>query len=168
MPLFCSFLVNPLQCSCLENPRDGGSWWAAVYGVVQSRTRLKRLSSSSSSSQICFCCMHACMLSSFFATPWTIACQAPVSTARISQVNFPGKNISPARILEWMAICFIHRFISHSSDSMCKLYFMVFLCLMYFTSVQFSHPTLCSPTDCSMPGLPVHHQLLELTHTHVH
>ena len=41
---------NPLQCSCLENPRDGGAWWAAVYGVTQSRTRLKRLSSSSSSS----------------------------------------------------------------------------------------------------------------------
>ena len=41
---------NPLQCSCLENPRDGGAWWAAVYGVTQSRTRLKWLSSSSSSS----------------------------------------------------------------------------------------------------------------------
>ena len=40
----------PLQCSCLENPRDRGAWWAAVSGVVQSRTRLKRLSSSSSSS----------------------------------------------------------------------------------------------------------------------
>ena len=36
---------NPLQCSCLENPRDGGAWWAAVSGVAQSRTRLKRLSS---------------------------------------------------------------------------------------------------------------------------
>ena len=41
---------NPLQCSCLENPRDGGAWWAAVYGVAQSWTQLKRLSSSSSSS----------------------------------------------------------------------------------------------------------------------
>ena len=41
---------NPLQCSCLENPRDGGAWWAAVYGVSQSRTRLKRLSRSSSMS----------------------------------------------------------------------------------------------------------------------
>ena len=40
---------NPLQCSCLENPRDGGVWWAAVSGVAQSRTRLKRLSSSNSS-----------------------------------------------------------------------------------------------------------------------
>ena len=42
---------NPLQCSCLENPRDGGACWAAVYGVTQSRTRLKQLSSSSSSSR---------------------------------------------------------------------------------------------------------------------
>ena len=38
---------NPLQCSCLENPKDGGAWWASVYGVTQSRTRLKWLSSSS-------------------------------------------------------------------------------------------------------------------------
>ena len=41
---------KPLQCFCLENPRDRGAWWAAVYGVAQSRTRLKRLSSSRSSS----------------------------------------------------------------------------------------------------------------------
>ena len=40
---------NPLQSSCLENPRNGGAWWAAVYGVAQSRTLLKRLS------------MHACI-----------------------------------------------------------------------------------------------------------
>ena len=40
---------NPLKCYCLENPRDGGAWWAAVYGVTQSRTRLKGLISSSSS-----------------------------------------------------------------------------------------------------------------------
>ena len=44
---------NPLQCSCLENPRDGGAWRAAIYGVAQSWTRLKRLSSSSSS--VCVC-----------------------------------------------------------------------------------------------------------------
>ena len=41
---------NPLQCSCLENPRDGGAWWAVVYEVASSQTRLNRLSSSSSSS----------------------------------------------------------------------------------------------------------------------
>ena len=38
---------NPLQYPCLKNPMDGGAWWAAIYGVAQSRTRLKRLSSSS-------------------------------------------------------------------------------------------------------------------------
>ena len=40
---------NSLQCSCLENPRDGGAWWAPISGVAQGQTRLKRLSSSSSS-----------------------------------------------------------------------------------------------------------------------
>ena len=52
---------NPLQCSCLENPRNGGAWWAAFYGVTQSQTRLKRLSSSSSSwgcSMNFICCQH--------------------------------------------------------------------------------------------------------------
>ena len=43
---------NPLQCSCLENPRDGGAWWAAVYEAAQSQTRLKQLSSSSSTNMI--------------------------------------------------------------------------------------------------------------------
>ena len=43
---------NPLQCSCLENPREGGAWWAAIYGVTQSRTWLRRLSSSSTYSEV--------------------------------------------------------------------------------------------------------------------
>ena len=42
---------NPLQCSCLENPSDRGAWWAAIYGVTQSRKRLKRLSSGSKLSE---------------------------------------------------------------------------------------------------------------------
>ena len=49
---------NPLQCSCLENHRDSRAWWAAVSGVAQSRTRLKRLSSSSSSSSISLKILH--------------------------------------------------------------------------------------------------------------
>ena len=53
-PSLCTFMHwrrkwQPTPVSCLENPRDGGAWWAAVYGVAQSRTRLKQLSSSSSS-----------------------------------------------------------------------------------------------------------------------
>ena len=49
---------NAQQCSCLENPRDAGAWWAAVYGIAQSRTRLKWLSSSSSSISLC---MYVCV-----------------------------------------------------------------------------------------------------------
>ena len=63
---------NPLQCSCLENPRDRGAWWAAVYGVAQSRTWLKWLSSSSSmsielvmpSNHLILC--HPLLLTGFF------------------------------------------------------------------------------------------------------
>jgi len=55
---------NPLQCSCLENPRDRGAWWAAVSGVAQSWTRLKRLSSSSRSlkKDIIFETLGCCLL----------------------------------------------------------------------------------------------------------
>ena len=56
---------TPLQYSCLENPRDGGAWWAAVYGAAQSRTPLKRLSSSSSGSSGWF--VWLAVFSSFLA-----------------------------------------------------------------------------------------------------
>ena len=46
---------NPFQCSCLENPKDGGAWWASVYGVAQSRTQLKLLSNSSSALFVKYC-----------------------------------------------------------------------------------------------------------------
>ena len=58
---------NPLQCSCLENPGDGEAWWAAVYGVTQSQTRLKRLSSSSSSPNL----GSSCKWRSLCLEPWT-------------------------------------------------------------------------------------------------
>ena len=58
---------NPLQCSCLEVPRDGGAWWAAVCGVAQSQTQLKRFSSSSSSSQ---CKRHSEMQVRCRLSPW--------------------------------------------------------------------------------------------------
>ena len=55
---------NPLQCSCLENPRDGRAWWTAIYGVAQSQTRLKRLSSSSSRNTL-HCSLQASYCSGF-------------------------------------------------------------------------------------------------------
>ena len=59
---------SPLQCSCLENPRNGGAWWAAVYGVAQSWTRLKKRLSSSSSS------MHLYIFKSFHPYPF-LSCE---------------------------------------------------------------------------------------------
>ena len=64
---------NPLQDSCLENPVDRGAWWAAVYGVAQSQTRLKQLSSSSSLMCYKCCCLVTKSLSDSFTTPWTVA-----------------------------------------------------------------------------------------------
>ena len=87
---------NPLQCSCLENPRDGGSWWAAVSGVAQSRTQLKRLSSSSSSrySQVQ---IQVKIAQSFLTLRDPMDCSLPGSFVH---------GILQARILERVAIPF--------------------------------------------------------------
>ena len=71
---------NALQCSRLENPRDGGIWWAAVYGVAQSRTQLKRCSSSSNSSDF----------SSIFAPGGLGICRVPTVWARARGQAEPG------------------------------------------------------------------------------
>ena len=98
---------NPLQCSCLENPRDWGAWWASVYGVAQSQTRLKRLSSSSSSilfkSRLFFfnwvmCSIIPCsyLITQSFATcVWRLKCNLSVSFRLISKFG------PSARILYW-------------------------------------------------------------------
>ena len=70
---------HPLQYSCLENPMDGGAWWAAVYRVAQSRTRLKRLSSSSMYMYISVSSVQSLSCVQLFMTPWTAACQASLS-----------------------------------------------------------------------------------------
>ena len=75
---------NPLQCSCLENPRDGGAWWAAIYGVAQSWTRLMRLSSSSSSSVYIY--MYACM----YALEKEMANHSSILAWRIPWIEEPG------------------------------------------------------------------------------
>ena len=102
---------NLLQCSCLENPRDGGAWWAAVYGITQSRTRLKGLRSSSSSRgmvywanpfgqyiakvfQICpypvMCVCESLSSVRLFAAPWTVARQTPLSMELSRQEYWSG------------------------------------------------------------------------------
>ena len=62
-----------LQCSCLENPRDGGAWWAAIYGVAQRQTRLKRLSSSSKAQGLPF--LHFLAIICYLLISWRTAIQ---------------------------------------------------------------------------------------------
>ena len=92
---------NPLQCSCLENPRDGGAWWAAVYGVAQSRTQLKWVSSSSSSIDQCFRSDQSLSRVRLFATPWITARQASLSitNARSSLRLTSIESVMPSRHL---------------------------------------------------------------------
>ena len=81
---------NPLQCSCLENPRDAGAWWAAVYGVTQSWTRLKWLSSSSSKATLN---MHVLWETNPWIL-WWLRVYIWVSN------TFPGKRLQLWRILQ--------------------------------------------------------------------
>ena len=77
---------NPVQCSCLENPRDGGAWWAAVYGVTQSRTWLKWLSSSRL--VIAFLPRSKCLLISWLQSLSAVILEPPkIKPATVSIVS---------------------------------------------------------------------------------
>ena len=100
---------NPLQCSCLENPRDGEAWWAAFYGVAQSRTRLKRLSSRSSSMPVWEQEVYGKLLL-YFHFEWvsevTQSCPTLCDPLDCSPPGSLVHGIFQAWILEWGAISF--------------------------------------------------------------
>ena len=98
------------MCSCLENPRDSRAWWAAVYGVAQSRTRLKWLSSSSAVLSPAW----------LFETPWFADCQAllPMEFSRqehwsgllfpsLGDHPDPGMEFGLLRLLDWQVNLFL-------------------------------------------------------------
>ena len=114
---------NPLQCSCPENPREGGAWWAAVYGVAQSRTRLKWLSSS------------------------IVIKATKCQLLPLLRLLFYNLNL--------IVMAFDNNSKSKTGYSRAH----------QFSSVAQSCLTLCEPRDCSVPGFPLHHQLLELAQT---
>ena len=112
---------NPLQYSCLENPRDRGAWWAAVYGVAQSWTRLKQLSSSSrlqtphhtlswsrSPEEVNAFQMRQSYVQ-LFVTLWPVACQAPLSMGFSRQEYWRGlpcsRGSSPPRVQTRVRTC---------------------------------------------------------------
>ena len=104
-----------------------------------------------------------------FVTPWTVACQAPLSIGLSQQVYWSGLPFPPAENLpepgtEPMSpVSGIDRQILYHGVT-----WEVFSYPVQFSSVAQLCPTLCDPMDCSMPGLPVHHQLPVFTQTHVH
>jgi len=113
---------NPLQYSCLENPKDRGAWGAPVNRGTQSQTWLEQLST----------CTH------------TFELKLGLTSSSLLLVKTSwGVVFSNGVIRDFW----------HSVE---------------FSSVPQSCPTLCHPMDCSTPGFPVHHQLPELTQTHVH
>ena len=118
-------------------------------------------------SYVDYLCVYVLNYFQLFVTPWTVACQAALSMG-----------FSQARILEWIAISSSRcsswpRNWTLVSSISCIGTRILYHWATWGTSVQFSSvtqscPTLCDPMDCSTPGLPVHHQLLEFTQTHVH
>ena len=92
---------NPLQCSCLENPRDRGAWWAAVYGVAQSQTRLKPLSSSNLSKRNWFLTTNSC---------FRYRASLVVTTRAIPQpyfkwsLHFPSSSTSRLVLHSWRSV----------------------------------------------------------------
>ena len=131
---------SPLQCSCLENPRDGGAWWAAVYGVAQSWTRLKRLSSSSTvhgpsygQKKWCFTIFfnchgvskhfHGLFIATFFtflSSLWIILLtkMAPKHTAQVLS-SVPKRYSVKKKMHMWDNFCFRHELQCCSLWSQC-------------------------------------------------
>ena len=121
---------NPLQWSCLENPRNGGAWWAAVYGVAQSQAQLKWLSSSSMSISLEEAELFQIMDSLSFTQDKQV---------RVLTIILIWSMINENRIIKGAKVS------------------------VQLSPVPQLRPTLFDPTDCSMLGLPVHHQLPEFT-----
>ena len=111
---------NSIHCSCLENPRDGRAWWAAIYGVAQSRPRLKRLSSSSS---ISFRCMSAnFFLFLFHVTKSTVysyslvsllRCPCPLLTVKSVNVMCTWKGLELKEVIMLTTETIFFKFVSN-------------------------------------------------------
>ena len=140
---------NPLQCSCLENPRDGGAWWAAVYGVTQSWTRLKWISN--------WTFFGICFLWDWY---WlkqqlklnTLTKITPVLNKIQTQRSLIFQIIYWIELRECKILCLWG--IYSWPEEKDHMYTCPVCMLCYAKSLQ-SCPTLCDPIDGSPPGSPV-------------
>ena len=155
---------NPLQCSCLENPRDRGAWWAAVYGVAQSRTQLKRLSSSGSRLGFSICSetdfMHrTCHMQIYnvfillFLHHWFLS--SSVSVLYLCPLSFWGPlSLSPLFQVANISLCFlwISLYISKLISVFEKKKFPLLACNITFLIWVFPFPGAL-PDQGLNPGL---------------
>ena len=137
---------SPQSCPTLCDPIDGSPWGSPVPGILQART-LKWVAISFSSAWKWKVKVKSLSLVRLLATPWTAAHQAP-----------PSMGFSRKECNQWLAN---GKSLVQDTRWRKDIQFS-------FSSVALSCPTLCNPMDCSMPGLPVHHQLPGFTQTHVH
>ena len=119
---------SPLLCSCLENPRDGGAWWAAVCGVTQSQTRLKQLSSNHDG----LVELDQCHLK-----PDILECEFTWTLGNMTTNKASGRDRFPAELFQIV------------EDDVKMLH------SVQFSSATHSCLTLCDPMNHSTPGLPV-------------
>ena len=105
---------NPLQCSCLENPRDRGAWWAAIYGVTQGWTRLKWLSSSSRDTLLSLMVLFIWTLSDSFS----FATQISVYNFVCSQEDIYGHLTSIIQNTDILDDAIVQRLIYYASKDM--------------------------------------------------
>ena len=134
---------NPLQCCCLENPRDRAAWWAAIYGVAQSRTQLKGLSSSSSSLS------YTLVWLSSLGLHWNVLIGDVESTDHLEFCFTCGK-LLPVVTVTKPSVCLI---------IYCKFKHLLYIALGIFPAAAAKSlqlcPTLYNPRDGSPPGSPV-------------
>ena len=156
------------SCPTLCDPIDGSPPGSPVPGILQART-LEWVAISFSNAWKWKVKVKSLSRVRLLTTPWTVAHQAPPSTGFSRQEYWSGvplpflcmgrcKTVGLWRSLLWYA----------PQLSGANIPSFLILSLLQFSSVAQSYPTLCNPMDCSMTGLPVHHQLPEFTQTHVH
>ena len=166
---------NLLQCSCLENPRDWGAWWAAVYGVAQSRPRLKWLSSSSRdsvSSELVAEAQWSPFLSSFLRAHLYLSKLNHSSNFSASHCDFPASPVSPDLVTllvkeeAWVesslppsmwsqeGFSVSHGLEKHSCSPHTSVRIFIVWPLLKLSEIAQSCPTLCNPVDCNLPGSP--------------
>ena len=139
------------SCSCLENPRDGGAWWAAVYGVAQNRTRLKWLSSSSSPFLIGFLMSLLSFLSALYISNITLYHMCGYQTCS----TIPNAAFSLCwwflLLKSFLVWCIESLF---STPKLIQCYIRLYLSSVQFSSVQSLSPDSLSPHGLQDARLP--------------